>query len=181
MINKQLKHLILSGLMIALGILLPFLTGSNQALGSVFLLMHIPTLLTGLILGPIYGLVVGAITPILRSVLISMPPMYPIAVTMMFELAAYGFFIGLVNKIIPKKDYLVYVSLIVAMLMGRLFWGLGANIFYKDAGVPFNFDIFLTTSFVKGLPGMAIQIVLIPILFIGLRKRGVLDAFTNDK
>lgn len=180
MTNKHLKSLILSGLMIALGILLPFLTGSNPALGSVFLLMHIPALLTGLILGPWYGLTVGLITPILRSVLLTTPPLYPIATTMMFELAAYGFFIGLLHKFLPKKDALVFVSLVIAMLLGRATWGLAANVFYKDAGVPFNLDVFLTTSFVKGLPGMAIQLIMIPALYIGLTKRGVLDAFKDN-
>ncbi|MCD8568239.1 MAG: ECF transporter S component [Geovibrio sp.] len=75
--KSPLLPLVLSSLMIALGIVLPFLTASNPALGSVFLLMHIPALFTGLILGPKYGLLVGLVTPLLRSVLVSMPPLYP--------------------------------------------------------------------------------------------------------
>src|SRR5690554_5395346 len=96
--KSQLKKIILASMFVGIGIILPFLTGNNQQLGNMFSLMHIPVLLAGLVLGFQYGLIVGLITPILRSLLIGMPPMMPIALSMMFELGAYGLFTGLFYK-----------------------------------------------------------------------------------
>jgi thiamine transporter ThiT len=177
--KSPLYPLVLSSLMIAIGIVLPFLTASNPALGSVFLLMHIPALFTGLILGPKYGLLVGLVTPLMRSVLVSMPPLYPQALVMSFEIGAYGLFAGLAKKLLPKKDVFAVVALIVGMLLGRAVWGLGAAIFYPLAGLNFSLDIFVKAAFITGLPGIGIQLVLIPTLYFALKKTHVLDALEN--
>lgn len=173
--QNQIKYIVLSSLFIALGIVLPFLTGSNQQLGSVFLLMHIPTLIAGLVLGYKYGLIVGLITPILRSVVVGMPPLFPIALVMMFELGAYGFSIGLSHKFLPKHPVFVYVSLVIALLFGRIIWGLAASVIYPLGGMMFTFDKFIAAGFVVSLPGIAIQIVLVPLLYLYLKKTHVLD------
>lgn len=177
--KSPLLPLVLSSLMIALGVVLPFLTASNPALGSVFLLMHIPALFTGLILGPKYGLLVGLVTPILRSVLVSMPPLYPQALVMAFEIGAYGLFAGLAKKLLPKKDVFAVVSLILGMILGRAVWGLGAAIFYPLAGLNFSINIFIKAAFITGLPGIGIQLVLIPALYFSLKKTHILDALEN--
>ena len=175
--NKSpLFPLILSSLMIAAGIVLPFLTASNPALGSVFLLMHIPALLTGLILGPKYGLTVCVVTPLLRSILVGMPPLFPQAVVMSFEIGAYGLVAGLGVQMLPKKDVFAVLSLIIALLLGRAVWGVGAAIFYPLAGLNFSLDIFIKAAFITGLPGIAIQLILIPLLYLSLKKTHVLDA-----
>ena len=90
---KKTKELTLSALFIALGLVLPLLTGQLKALGNAFLPMHFPVLLCGLIVGPVYGLIVGLILPILRHFTFSMPPL-PVAIAMTFELATYGFVVG---------------------------------------------------------------------------------------
>ena len=72
--------------------------------------MHIPVLIAGFVCGGPYGLVVGFVTPILNSVISGMPPMFPYAVVMSFELAAYGLMTGLLYKLLPKKD-LSYILL----------------------------------------------------------------------
>ena len=174
--NRSLKHVILASLFIALGIVLPFLTGSNQQLGSVFLLMHIPVLMAGLVLGFKYGILVGLITPILRSVLVGTPPLFPFAVTMMFELAAYGTFIGLAYKMLPKHPAFVYLSLFISLLLGRVVWGVAAYIIYPLAGMTFTLDKFITAGFVTSLPGLAIQIILVPLLFIYLKRTRILES-----
>lgn len=179
--KRPLYPLVLSSLMIALGIVLPFLTGSNPQLGSIFLLMHIPALLTGLILGPRYGLMVGLVTPLLRSLLVQAPPLYPIALTMTFELGAYGFFIGLAKKYLPKQDLYVILSLIISMLLGRAVWGLAAAVFYPLAGFNFSLDIFIKAAFVTGLPGIGIQLVVVPLLYFSLKKTHVLEAFLHGQ
>ena len=93
--NQSLKNLTLTAFFIALGIVLPFLTGQIPRFGSMLLPMHIPVFLCGLICGWPYGLAVGFILPLLRSLLFSMPPMYPVAIAMAFELATYGFVAGI--------------------------------------------------------------------------------------
>lgn len=175
-LNKNpIKEIVLASLLIAMGIVLPFLTGSNPQLGGVFLLMHIPAFIAGLVLGAKYGLLVGLITPILRSLTVSMPPLFPQALAMMFELGAYGFFIGLSYRILPKKPLFVYVSLIIALLIGRGVWGIAASIFYPMAGISFTLDKFIAAAFVTGLPGIAIQVILVPLVFIYLQRTGVLE------
>lgn len=173
--RNPIKEVAIASLMVAMGIVLPFLTASNPQLGSIFLLMHIPVLIAGLVLGPKYGLIVGMMTPILRSLLFTLPPLYPQALIMMFELGAYGFFIGLAYHHLPKRTIDVYASLFIALLLGRAVWGIAASIFYPLAGFNFSFQIFLKTAFVTSLPGLGIQIVLIPLVFIYLKRTRVLD------
>lgn len=173
--QRSVFALVLASLMVALGIVLPFLTVSNPQLGSVFLLMHIPALITGLVLGPRYGLMVGFITPLFRSILVSMPPLYPQAIVMAFEIGTYGFVIGLVHKVFKNKhDLFVLVSLVLALLGGRFIWGLAAGVLYPTAGLNFNLDTFVKAAFITGLPGIGIQVVLIPLLYIYLNKSGSL-------
>lgn len=177
----NLKKVILASIFIAIGFILPFLTGNNQQLGNAFALMHIPVLLAGLILGYKYGLVVGLITPVFRGLLLGVPPLMPIAITMMFELGAYGLLIGLFYKIFPKTDIYVQISLVLSMILGRLVWGLAAWLFYGLAGWTFNLNVFLTAGFVTALPGIVIQLILIPILFVRLRNSGTLERIEIDK
>jgi uncharacterized membrane protein len=79
---------------LALGIVLPFLTGQIKEIGDTLLPMHIPVMLCGLICGGKYGFAVGLVLPFLRSATVGMPPIYPNAVWMSAELATYGFMIG---------------------------------------------------------------------------------------
>lgn len=178
--QSQLKKMILASMFIAIGIILPFLTGNNQELGNMFSLMHIPVLLAGLILGLQYGLVVGLLTPIIRSLLIGSPPMMPIALSMMFELGAYGLFAGLFYKLLPKKDINVLITVALAMILGRAVWGLAASIFYKAAGWNFSLKIFVTAGFVTAAPGIAIQLVLIPSLFVRLLETGAIERINEN-
>jgi len=172
--RKEIRYMILASFFIALGIVLPFITGNIAILGSRFLPMHIPVLFAGIILGWKYGLLVGMITPLLRAVTIGMPPLFPVALVMAFELGTYGFLIGLVYKLLPKKIIYVFLSLILSMIGGRIVWGLAAFIIYPLAGFNFNFQIFLAGAFVNAVPGIILQLILIPTLFIGLKKADII-------
>jgi len=90
----QTKKIILSGLLIALGVLIPIFFHMLGAGGPVFLPMHLPVMVTGFLVGPLFGLIVGALTPFISSLLTGMPPLFPMAVLMIFELSAYGFICG---------------------------------------------------------------------------------------
>ncbi|NLX82863.1 MAG: ECF transporter S component [Clostridiales bacterium] len=167
--NKVLR-LTLSALFLALGILLPFLTGNNRQLGNIMSLMHVPVLLCGFVCGWQYGLAIGCITPLLRSLIVGMPPMLPVALAMAFELAAYGALAGLLYKALPKTITGLYLALILSMLGGRLVWGLASYIIFSAMGNPFTLTMFWTAAFVTPIPGIIFHIVIIPPILLALKE-----------
>ncbi len=165
------KKISISALMLALGMLLPFLTGQIPTIGSMLLPMHIPVLLCGFICGCQYGAVVGFILPLLRGIVFGMPPIYPKGIPMAFELCAYGAIIGLVFKLLPKKGLLsIYISLISSMLVGRIIWAAASITTLGLTGKSFTFTMFLTDAFVKAFPGILLQLILIPSIMIILSR-----------
>ncbi len=172
--SQAIYKLVLSGLFLALGLLLPFLTGQIPEIGSKLLPMHLPVLLCGFVCGFPYGLAVGFITPLLRSLLFTMPPMFPQAVVMAFELAAYGLAAALLYKLLPKKPLYLYVSLILTMIVGRIVWGIAALIFYPMAGINFGWQVFYASAFLNAIPGIILQIVLIPPILFALQRARLL-------
>jgi len=171
----SVRKLVLSGLFIALGLVMPFLTGQIPSVGSRLLPMHIPVLLCGFVCGWPYGLIVGFIVPLFRSVLFGMPPMVPTAVAMAFELAAYGFAAGISYKLLPKRHVYIYVSLIASMIFGRIVWGIASYIIYGFIAKAFTWEVFMAGAFINALPGIVIQIVLIPVIIIALSKAKLLE------
>ena len=121
--KKQVKNLTLAAMFLAIGFVLPFLTGQIQTIGNMLSPMHIPVLLCGLICGWKYGVAVGFILPLLRSMIFGMPPMYPNAIAMAFELMTYGLVIGLLySRSRWQCVVALYRCLIAAMLAGRVVW-----------------------------------------------------------
>lgn len=168
--KKNLKDLCLSAVCLALCLVLPFLTGQIPQIGSALSPMHIPVLICGLLCGWQYGLVIGFVAPLLRFLLFGMPPMMPTGLSMMFELAAYGAFSGLLLKLLPKKLPCLYVSLVGAMLGGRIVWGIVRFVLGMVVGPTFTFPMFLSGAFVTAIPGIICHIVLIPPVVIGVRR-----------
>lgn len=173
--HKSVKRLVIAALCLALCILLPFLTGQIPQIGSALSPMHIPVLLCGFLCGWPYGLAVGFVAPLLRTALFGMPPIFPTAVAMAFELAAYGFFSGWLYKRLPKKIPYIYVTLVLSMLLGRVVWGLVNWLLLAVSGGAFTFEAFLAGAFINAVPGIVCHLVLIPLLVIALRKAKVLE------
>lgn len=171
----SVKKLVLAGFFLAMGLLLPFLTAQIPEVGSRLLPMHIPVLLCGFICGWPYGLIVGFVTPVLRSLLFGMPPMFPTAVAMAFELAAYGFAAGLLHKLLPKKNAFIFVSLIISMICGRIVWGAVSLLLYGLSNTAFTWKIFMAGAFINALPGIVIQIIIIPVIVVALSKAKLTD------
>ena len=165
----KIRRLILTALFAALGVLLPIVFHSVPNAGAIFLPMHIPVLLCGLLCGWPYGLACGILAPLLSSFLTSMPPM-AILPGMLCELAVYGAVSGLLHRFIRTKKPIanLYLSLIGAMLAGRAVSGLLNGLIFR-AG-KYTFEVWLTASFVTALPGIVIQLALIPLLVVALRK-----------
>ncbi|EOD00287.1 ECF transporter S component [Caldisalinibacter kiritimatiensis] len=163
--SKKTRELITGGLLLALGILLPMIFHSFGILGKVFLPMHIPVLVGGFFLSPYLALIVGIITPLLSGLLTGMPPMYPMAVIMAFELGTYGIIASLAVR---KFRLSIVLSLILSMISGRVVAGIVVFILANLFGVQMAPFVFVKGSVVTGLPGIAIQLVLIPALIYSL-------------
>lgn len=174
--RKPVYTLVLAALFMAIGLLLPFLTGQLQQLGSALLPMHIPVLLCGLICGWQYGLAVGFILPLLRNLLFGMPPLFPIGVSMAFELATYGLLAGFIFNLFKKQDLkAVVISLVTAMIGGRIVWGIVRVLLVGIAGGDaFTWQMFLSGALLTAIPGIVLQLVLIPILMVALDRAGAI-------
>ena len=129
---------------LALGFVLPFFTGQIPQIGNMLLPMHLPVLLCGLICGWQYGLVIGLCLPLVRSMIFGMPPIFPTGIAMTFELAAYGLIVGLVYQAARQKNTLsVYRALIIAMIGGRIIWGIVRVLLTGVGSQAFTWHLFL--------------------------------------
>ena len=161
-------NMTLAALFLALAYVMPFLTGQIPEVGAMLCPLHIPVLLCGFFCGWPWGLAVGFIAPLLRSLTLGMPPLFPTAVCMAFELAAYGVLTGLMHRILPRKKPYIFCSLLTAMIAGRLIWGAAMYICMGLSGGTFTLAAFLAGAITNAIPGIILQLVLIPILVIVL-------------
>ena len=169
--NKSLLNIVLSAMFLAIALILPFLTGQIKDFGSMLLPMHIPVMLCGLVCGWQYGLTIGAIAPILRSALFGMPVMFPSAISMAFELATYGFVVGfLFQKARWKCIKSLYRCLLISMVAGRVVWGIVQCILLGLGENGFTISMFVTSAIVKAIPGIILQLMLIPTVMLLLGK-----------
>jgi len=168
------KKLALTALFIAICIVLPIAFHTIPNAGAIFLPMHIPVLMCGLICGWPYGLFCGILGPLLSSLLTGMPPMAFLP-AMLCELAVYGFVTGLlVNRIqTGKRIFDLYIPLVCAMLAGRVFYGILNALIFKAGS--YSLTIWLTSAFVTSVPGILIQLMLVPFLVNILQKSGLVD------
>ena len=171
MTKEKIKKLTLSALFVALGIILPFFTGQIKEIGNMLLPMHIPVILCGLICGPWYGLGIGFMVPLLRSMMFGMPILYPSAIAMAFELATYGFVVGFFYAKSPWKCIkALYKALITAMLAGRVVWGVVMSVLMGIKGSAFGLGAFLSGAVINAVPGIVLQLILVPSVMVALKK-----------
>lgn len=170
MSRTDIKRMVTAAVCLVLCYVLPFLTGQIPQIGAALSPMHLPALLCGFLAGPWYALAVGLIAPITRSLMFGMPNLYPTAVAMSFELAAYGFFSGLLYSKLPKKLPYVYVSLVGAMILGRVVWGVAQAVLLGIGGSSFGMSAFVAGAITGAVPGMIAQIVLVPAIVMALDR-----------
>lgn len=169
--HSFLKNMVLTALFLAIGLVLPFFTGQIPTVGRMMLPMHIPVLLCGLICSWQWGLALGFVLPLLRSLLFGMPVMFPTAVAMSFELAVYGMVIGwLYARSRWQCVRALYRCLIPAMLAGRIVWGAVMVVLMGLSGSTFTWELFLGGALLNSLPGIALQLVLIPAVMVLLDR-----------
>ena len=174
----KVRRLVYAAVCLALALVLPLLTGHLRAVGKMLLPMHLPVLLAGFIVGPWWALAVGFLAPILRHLFFGMPP-YPSFVAMAFELAAYGLFSGLLYKRTPPRKWAIYVSLLGAMVVGRAISGVTMSMLMGLGDEPYTFSAFIAANFTSGIPGIVLQLVLVPLLVMALEKANIIRKELN--
>ena len=162
--NHKVNKIVYASLFLALALALPFLTGQIPQIGAMLTPMHFPVLLCGYLCGWQWGMVVGFAAPLLRSVLFGMPVMYPMAVCMALELAAYAAVSGMLYQSLPQKRCFLYLSLAVAMISGRLVWGLARFLCAGLDANAFGLSAFWAGAVGMSIPGILLQLVIVPVL-----------------
>ena len=170
--SLNVRKLTYAGLFLALAMVLPFITGQIPEIGKSLSPMHIPVLLCGFLCGWPWGLAVGAVAPLLRSVIFGMPAMFPGAMAMAFELATYGCLSGLLYRLLKKTKANIYVTLLASMIAGRIVWGIARLVLAGLSGNSFTWTLFLSGAVTTAIPGIILHIVLIPILVMLLERAG---------
>ncbi len=169
--KASLKKITFSGVFLGIGLVLPLFTAQIKEIGDTLLPMHIPVLLCGILCGAPWGAAVGLILPFLRSMLFSMPPIYPNACWMAVELAVYGISIGFIyNKLKFGKVINIYISLISAQILGRIAWGVAKSLLLMGTANAFSLSAFFIGGFVDAFLGIVLQWVLIPAIVAILNK-----------
>lgn len=172
--KNPVYQLTLSAMFVAVGLVLPFLTGQVPQVGKMLLPMHIPVLLCGLICGWQYGFAIGFVLPILRYFLFSMPILFPTGIAMSLELATYGLVVGLLYSHSRWQCVIaLYRSLIIAMIAGRVVWGVAQIFLLGISGSSFTWQMFLAGAFLNAIPGIIAQLILIPAIMVALNRTGL--------
>ncbi|MGL6201618.1 MAG: ECF transporter S component [Lachnospiraceae bacterium] len=179
---KNTNNVTLAAMFITIGLLLPFLIGQIPQIGSMMLPMHIPVFLCGLICGWEYGAVVGLILPLMRSALFGMPSIYPTAIAMAFELLTYGLVAGfLYGRSRWQCVRALYRSIIAAMITGRIVWGAAQVLLLGIGGSAFTWQMFMAGAFLNAIPGIVLQLILIPAVMVALNRAGLVKFYRQAK
>ena len=178
--NKKLYSMVITAVLLAIGMILPFLTGQLQTFGKLISPLHIPVLICGLCCGWQWGLGLGIVLPILRGLTLGMPPFPVVALPMAFELGAYGLLTGLLYpvmiKFFKKKNHLppIVCSLLIAMICGRIIGGAAKALFIAigviGSSSPYTLGVFFTSYFVDTAVGALIHLIIIPVIVIAIER-----------
>jgi len=173
MSSLRIRRMTYAALYLAIAMVLPFITGQIPEIGAALSPMHIPALLCGFMCGWPWGMAVGFIAPLLRSVLFGMPVMFPTGVAMAFELAVYGGMAGWLRRKLPRTRPAIYAVLIISMIAGRIVWGAARVVLAGLTGSTFTWALFLGGAVTNAIPGIILHIVLIPILVAIMEQAGL--------
>ena len=169
--ERSLSNTTLAALLLAMALILPFFTGQIPQIGKALCPMHLPVMLAGFLCGPWYGLAIGIIAPLLRFVLFGMPTLMPTGIIMSLELAAYGLSTGLLYRKLSKNKVNVYLTLILSMIIGRIIWGAAHVLFFQLGNYDFSWAMFITGGFTNSLPGIALQLIFIPLIIFKIEVK----------
>ncbi len=163
--RSSTQKLVLAALCLAAGIVLPFVTGQIPFIGNLLLPMHIPVFVCAFCSSKHYSVAVGLILPLLRSALFSVPAFFPNAVAMAVELATYALVASFLYEKLDRRTVgAIYISMLPAMLIGRVAWGIARWLMMGFSSEPFTLPYFAAEAFINALPGIVLQLIVVPIL-----------------
>lgn len=168
--NAKTSYLIMALVCLAISVVLPMLTDQVPRFGQGLRPMHIPVLIAGFACGPVIGFFVGLAAPMLSLLIHGAPSLIQAGFAMSLELATYGLIAGLLYSQLPRKTGNIYVSLITAMIVGRIVWGASMIVLSSRDGLNFTYQMFITYAFIDAMPAILFHIVLIPAVVIALEK-----------
>ena len=170
--RSAIRNMTMAAVCVALCVVLPIAFHSIPDAGTVFLPMHIPVLICGMICGWPYGLLCGLMGPLVSSALTGMPPI-AILPAMMVECGTYGMVSGLVLKVVrTQRTYAdLYIAQIMAMLAGRVVSGIAKALIFSPG---MALSAWVTASFITALPGILIQLIFLPSVVCTLMKAKVI-------
>ena len=169
--KNNMKNMTLTAMFLAIGMVLPIFTGQIPQIGNMLLPMHLPVFLCTLVCGWKYGLPMAFVLPLFRSTVFGMPPMYPIALAMAFELAAYAFVAGfLYERSRWQCLKALYGCLLAAMAAGRAVWGTAQFVLLGIGGNAFTFQAFIGGALLNAVPGIVLQLILVPAIMMALDR-----------
>lgn len=169
--REGIKRNILAALFLALGFVLPMLTGQIPAIGKALLPMHIPVFLCAFICGWKSGAAVGFILPLFRSLIFSVPVMFPTAIAVAFEMAAYGVVAGILYGFFKKKSVIaLYSSMLIAMIAGRILRCAAEFVLLDFFGSGFVWKAFVSGVLLNSTPGIILQLFVVPAVMLALKK-----------
>ena len=169
--RSNTKNLTLAAMFLAMGVALPFLTGQVPQIGSMLLPMHIPVFLCAFLCSWQYSACMAFILPLLRSLVFSRPNMYPEAISIAFELLAYALIAGLIYRHSKRQSvWTVYKALIISMVAGRVIRCAVQMLLLGIKGSPISVAGVFTGVVITGIPGIIIQLLLIPAVMAAIDK-----------
>ena len=178
---SAVKKSIITAVCIALCVVLPQAFHAVPNAGAIYLPMHIPVLLCGLLCGWSYGLLCGLAGPALSALLTGMPPA-AVLPGMLVECGVYGLAAGLLMQLVRTKHLYadLYISLAAAMLLGRVVSGIAKALIFSVGS--YSMASWVAGSFVTALPGIVIQLALLPsIVYALMRARLIPQRYPKDE
>ena len=174
--NIRLKKLIFSAIFLAFGFILPMFFGQLPTIGQMLVPMHIPVFLCGMVCDWKHGAIIGFILPLLRSLIFSVPVLYPTAISVAFEMCTYGLVVGILYGYSKKKSLTtIYFSMLIAMILGRIIRCIAQIILLNIQKNPFVWKTFFTGVILNSIPGIILQLIIIPIVMIALKRSKLIE------
>lgn len=161
------KKLVTASMLLAIGVIIPSIFHLTGLPGQMLLPMHIPVLIGGFLLPPSLAMLLGMLTPLLNSFITGMPVLFPIAIILVFELGAYGLITSLFYRVLKVPTLL---ALIISMIVGRVMAGVTIFVLSRFFTLPLDPVLFVKGAIITGIPGIIIQIILIPSLVYAIVK-----------
>lgn len=170
--RNYVKRLVIAGLLLAIGIIIPYIFHASGIPGTIFLPMHISVLLGGFLLPAHLAILLGMLTPLLNSLITGMPIFFPIGIIMIFELGFYGLIASLLYRKVKLPSVL---ALILSMIGGRIIAGITVFVLVGLFAVKLDPITFIIAGVTTGLPGIIIQLILIPVLIHSITRYTTID------